>query len=106
MTPAHPLLPDAAVTVIDIRPQELRWAQPLDALLPNPVIISSLERIERKQHGLTGTVVVVCEIGLRSNVAAMYLRADGVHASHVPGGVRALKQAAPAPASALRPGDA
>ncbi len=92
--PPDPTLPDPGVTVVDIRPQELRWREPLEKLLPNPVVVSSLERIERKEHGLTGRVVVVCEVGLRSNVAALYLRADGLDAAHLPGGVRALKQAA------------
>lgn len=92
------LPPDA--TVVDIRPQELRFREPLEKLIPNPVVVSSLERIEKKEHGLNsqtlgGAVVVVCEVGLRSNVAAMYLRADGVEATHLPGGVRALKQSKP-----------
>lgn len=87
------MLPDPSVTLVDLRPQELRWREPLEGLLPNPVVALSLERIEKKEHGLTGRVVVVCEIGLRSNVAAMYLRADGLDAQHLPGGVRALKQA-------------
>ena len=86
------MLLDPDVTLVDIRPQELRWREPLERWLPNPVIESSLERIEKKEHGLRGRVVVVCEIGLRSNVAAMYLRADGLDAEHLQGGVRALKK--------------
>lgn len=83
--------PDA--TVIDIRPQELRWKDPLERLVPNEIVVSSLEKIEKGGHGFTGRVVVVCEIGVRSRVAAMYLLADGVDASHVPGGVKGLKLA-------------
>lgn len=78
------------VTVIDIRPQELRWKDPLERLIPNEIVVSSIEKIEKGEHGITGRVVVVCEIGVRSRVAAMYLLADGVDASHLPGGVKGL----------------
>lgn len=88
-----PFALDPEVTLVDIRPPELRFREPLSRLVSNPVLESSLERIEKKQHGLQGRVVVVCELGLRSNVAALYLRADGVQAEHLPGGVRALKRA-------------
>ena len=79
------------VTVVDIRPQELRWKEPLEAFVSNEILVSSLEKIEKGGHGITGRVVVVCEIGVRSRVAAMYLLADGVDASHLPGGVKRLK---------------
>ncbi|AFZ68286.1 rhodanese-like domain-containing protein [Deinococcus peraridilitoris] len=87
---AWPFGPD--VTIVDIRAQELRFREPLEKLLANPVVPMSLERIEKKNHGLSGRVVVVCEVGLRSNVAAMYLRADGLDAEHLPGGARALRR--------------
>ncbi|WP_110885188.1 rhodanese-like domain-containing protein [Deinococcus yavapaiensis] len=81
------------VVVVDIRPQELRWKDPLETLIPNEILVSSLEKIEKGGHGITGRVVVVCEIGVRSRVAAMYLLADGVEATHLPGGVKGLKLA-------------
>lgn len=82
--------PDPDVTLVDIRPQELRFRHPLERKLPNPVVVSTLDKIEKGQHGLSGRVVVVCEVGLRSRVAAMYLRADGLDADHLEGGVRGL----------------
>lgn len=92
MTPPGPLDPD--VTLVDIRPQELRWAEPIERWLPNPVVVSSLDRIEKGQHGLSGRVVVVCEFGTRSRLAAMYLQADGLEATSLHGGVLALKRGA------------
>ncbi len=83
----------AGVTVVDLRAAELRFREPLEKLLPNPVTPLSLDAIENGQHNLTGEVVVVCERGVRSPLAARYLQADGVRATHYPGGVPALKRA-------------
>jgi len=87
------VLPDD-VTLVDLRPQELRWADPLDRWFGRPAVVTTLERIERGDHGLGGRLLIVCEIGQRSRLAAMYLRADGVEATSLPGGVRGLKLSA------------
>lgn len=81
------------VTVIDLRPAELRFAQPLEALTARPVLAVSLDQIEDGAHGLTtasGPLLVICERGVRSGLAARYLRADGLEAEAYPGGVPAL----------------
>ncbi|MBB6017027.1 rhodanese-like domain-containing protein [Deinococcus radiopugnans] len=82
------------VTVIDLRPAELRFAQPLEPLLSGrPVLALSLDQIEDGAHGLTpasGPLLVICERGVRSGLAARYLRADGLEAEAYPGGVPAL----------------
>ncbi|GHF30007.1 rhodanese-related sulfurtransferase [Deinococcus metalli] len=85
-------LPDTG-TVIDLRPDDLRAAQPLDGLIPLPVVAVTLDAIEEGQHALaplTAPLVVVCERGVRSGLAARYLRADGLDAHAYPGGVPAL----------------
>lgn len=85
-------LPDA-VTVIDLRPADLRSREPLERLTALPVLAVSLESVENGTHGLgvgLGPLVVVCERGVRSGLAARYLRADGLDASAYPGGVPAL----------------
>lgn len=87
-----PALPPG-VPVVDLRPAELRFREPLEKLIPNPVTPLSLEAIEEGRHGLTGEVVVICERGIRSPLAARFLRADGVEARHYEGGVPALKRA-------------
>ncbi|MDV6376120.1 rhodanese-like domain-containing protein [Deinococcus arenicola] len=81
------------VTVVDLRPPELRFAQPLERLTDLPVLAVSLDQIEDGAHGLTpetGPLVVICERGIRSGLAAKYLRADGLDAAAYPGGVPAL----------------
>lgn len=81
------------VTVIDLRPAELRLAQPLEALTAQPVLALSLDQIEDGAHGLSpasGPLLVLCERGVRSGLAARYLRADGLDAQAYPGGVPAL----------------
>ncbi len=85
-------LPAPDVTLIDLRPAELRFAVPLPAL-PNRVLTVSLEQIEEGQHTLTpglGPLLVICERGIRSTLAARMLRADGLDASAYEGGVPAL----------------
>ncbi|MEF2279997.1 rhodanese-like domain-containing protein [Deinococcus sp. YIM 134068] len=81
------------VTVIDLRPEDLRRREPLDRLTPLPVRAVPLDAIEDGTHGLSadlGPLVVVCERGVRSGLAARYLRADGLEATAYPGGVPAL----------------
>ncbi|GGL76000.1 hypothetical protein GCM10010840_12650 [Deinococcus aerolatus] len=82
------------VTVVDLRPAELRFAQPLEPLLTaRPILAVSLDQIEDGAHGLSpsqGPLLVVCERGVRSGLAARYLRADGLDATAYPGGVPAL----------------
>lgn len=85
------MLPDPALTIIDLRSDALRAAQPL--ALPNPVLAVSLAQIEEGTHGLTpelGPLLVVCERGARSGLAARLLRSDGLDASAFAGGVAAL----------------
>lgn len=84
--------------LIDLRPPELRAAHPLDGQTDCAVQAVSLEQIEAGTHGLTpahGPLLVVCERGVRSALAARYLRADGLDAEHVAGGVAALLAQAP-----------
>ena len=91
MLPCMPL--PGGVTLIDLRPAELRFAQPLEHLTALPVQAVSMRQIEDGTHGLTpqsGPLLVVCERGLRSGLAAKYLRADGLDASAYAGGVPAL----------------
>ena len=86
------LLPDPDVTLIDLRSADLRAAAPLPAL-PNRVLAVSLSEIEEGQHTLTrglGPLLVVCERGVRSTLAARMLRADGLDAAAYEGGVPAL----------------
>jgi rhodanese-related sulfurtransferase len=92
-------LPAPDVTIIDLRPANLRAASPLPAL-PNPVLALSLDDIEEGRHGLdvgTGPLLVICERGVRSSLAARLLRADGLDASASEGGVPALLRAAERP---------
>ncbi|UBV41435.1 rhodanese-like domain-containing protein [Deinococcus taeanensis] len=84
------------VTVIDLRPDDLRGRDPLTALTDRPVQAVSLDAIENGTHGLSpdlGPLLVICERGVRSGLAARYLRADGLNAQAYPGGVPALKAA-------------
>lgn len=86
-----PIPPDA--TLIDLRPDALRAAQPLQQYVKNPVLAVTLEAIEKGTHSLAtvpGPLLVICERGVRSGLAARYLRADGLNAEHVVGGVAAL----------------
>jgi len=86
------MLPGPDLTLIDLRAAGLRAAQPL-AGLPNRVLAVSLDDIEEGRHALTpdlGPLLVVCERGVRSTLAARLLRADGLSASAYTGGVPAL----------------
>ncbi|WP_425147096.1 rhodanese-like domain-containing protein [Deinococcus sp.] len=83
--------PDSAPTLIDLRAAAARAAQPLT--WPARVIALSLEQIEEGTHGLTpdlGPLLVVCERGARSGLAARLLRADGLEASAHAGGAAGL----------------
>ncbi|GGR50469.1 hypothetical protein GCM10008959_09640 [Deinococcus seoulensis] len=94
MTPPAPppAPPPDGVTLIDLRPEALR-SPPLADLTGRPVRVVSLDEIENGAHGLTrdlGPLLVVCERGVRSSLAARYLNADGLDARAYPGGVPAL----------------
>lgn len=72
-------------TILDLRPAPLRGAAPLPVPLPISVRPLTLEDIEEGTHGLTAAdapILVVCERGTRSALAARYLRADGLDATH------------------------
>lgn len=87
-------LPDG-VTIVDIRPAELRFHDPLENLTALPIRAVTLEHIEEGKHGLTpelGPLLVVCERGIRSGLAARFLRSDGLDARAFAGGVPALKR--------------
>ncbi len=82
--------------IIDLRPDALREAEPLSSLLPNPSRAVSLAAIEEERHGLTSAdcpLVVICERGIRSTLAARLLRSDGLEAQAYAGGVPALRSA-------------
>ena len=66
---------------VDLRPPEQRAAAPLAS--PEQVTALTLEQIEDGQHGLTpalGPLLVVCQRGTQADLAARYLRADGLEA--------------------------
>ena len=91
------MLPGPDLTIIDLRTEALRLAQPLAPLVPNRVRALSLEQIEAGGHGLEaadGPLLVICERGVRSGLAARFLRADGLDAAAYTGGVLALRVAA------------
>ncbi|WP_293913315.1 rhodanese-like domain-containing protein [Deinococcus sp.] len=87
------MLPPRHVLMIDLRSEALRLAQPLEALIPNRSCALSLEQIEAGEHGLSaedGPLLVICERGVRSGLAARFLRADRLDAAAYIGGVLAL----------------
>lgn len=89
------------VTLIDLRPADLRLREPLEQLTDHPVRAVSLDAIESGDHALRpdlGPLVVICERGARSGLAARYLQADGLDARAYAGGVPALRRAAEAEA--------
>lgn len=99
MMPAliHPDTAAAAALWIDLRPQELRFAEPLERWLPaQRVRAVSLAAIERGEHGLSvddGPLRIICERGVRSPLAVRFLQADGLEAQAYAGGMPALKRA-------------
>ena len=87
---------EGVALLIDLRPEDLRLREPLEALIPLPVRAVSLDQIEEGTHGLKpdfGPLLVICERGVRSGLAARYLQADGLEARAYPGGVPALRRA-------------
>lgn len=97
----------SGVTLIDLRPAELRLREPLAGLISLPIVAVSLDAIENGTHGLNadlGPLVVICERGVRSGLAARYLQADGLQASAYPGGVPALCRALQGAAAEDNPG--
>ncbi|GAA4007537.1 rhodanese-like domain-containing protein [Deinococcus rubellus] len=89
------MLPGPQYLVIDLRPGALQRAEPLSSLIPNPSRAVTLAQIEEGEHGLSaadGPLVVLCERGVRSTLAARFLRADGLEAVAFPGGVPALRR--------------
>lgn len=83
------------VTLIDLRVQELRVREPLSALSDLPALAVTLDAIEDGTHGLSpdlGPLVVICERGVRSGLAARYLQSDGLEATAYPGGIPALRR--------------
>ena len=88
--------PEPHHLIIDLRPDALREAEPLSSLLPNPSRAVSLAAVEEGEHGLStadGPLVVICERGVCSTLAARLLRSDGLEATAFPGGVPALRRA-------------
>ncbi|MFC5848127.1 rhodanese-like domain-containing protein [Deinococcus petrolearius] len=85
--PSPRLPPDA--TILDLRAGAARQAHPLAPAAGRRVLVLGLDEVEDGTHGLTpasGPLVVVCERGARSQLAARYLRADGLDAQAWPGG--------------------
>ncbi len=86
------------VTLIDLRPAALIAAEPLASLsgivLSLEVIPLTLKQIEENTYDLSaisGPLLVICEQGIRSSLAARYLKADGFEASAYAGGLPALR---------------
>lgn len=76
-------------TLIDLRDAAARRAEPVPHSGDRQVLVLGLDAIEDGAHGLTpaaGPLLVVCERGTRSQLAARYLRADGLDAQAWPGG--------------------
>lgn len=87
LPPSPALAPD--LTIIDLRAEAARRAEPLSDPGGRRVLPLGLDEVEDGAHGLTpasGPLLVVCERGARSQLAARYLRADGLDAQAWPGG--------------------
>ncbi|MHA0035112.1 rhodanese-like domain-containing protein [Deinococcus sp. PESE-13] len=79
------------VHVIDLRPVGEREAAPLTGAR---VTALTLAQIEDGQHGLTpaaGPLLVVCSRGTQADLAARYLRSDGLDAQAWRGTVAELR---------------
>lgn len=77
-----------SLTLIDLRADAARRAAPLHASGDRRVLLLSLDEVEDGTHGLTpasGPLLIVCERGTRSQLAARYLRADGLDVQSWPG---------------------
>lgn len=76
------------VKVVDVRPAERRTTP-----LPFPAEWVPLEKIQKGEHGLPRVpLLLVCERGLVSQVAALYLEAEGYEAMSLEGGLQALTE--------------
>ncbi|TBH21781.1 rhodanese-like domain-containing protein [Thermus thermamylovorans] len=83
-----PALLAQGVRVVDVRPQDRRTTP-----LPFPADWVPLERIQRGEHGLPREpLLLVCERGILSQVAALYLEAEGYEAMSLEGGLLALTE--------------
>ena len=81
-----PALLEAGVKVVDVRPPDKR-----ETPLPFPAEWVPLEKIQKGEHGLPrAPLLLVCERGLLSQVAALYLEAEGYEAMSLEGGLKAL----------------
>ncbi|WP_117238492.1 rhodanese-like domain-containing protein [Thermus sediminis] len=81
-----PALLERGVKVVDVRPPD-RGTTPL----PFPAERVSLDKIQKGEHGLPKVpLLLVCERGLLSQVAALYLEAEGYEAMSLEGGLEAL----------------
>ncbi|WP_353513045.1 rhodanese-like domain-containing protein [Thermus sp. LT1-2-5] len=84
-----PALLAQGVKVVDVRPPDRRTTS-----LPFPAEWVPLEKIQKGEHGLPKVpLLLVCEKGLLSQVAALYLEAEGYEAMSLEGGLQALTEA-------------
>lgn len=83
-----PALLNQGVKVVDVRPADRRHTP-----LPFPAEWVPLERIQAGEHHLPKVpLLLVCEKGLISQVAALYLEAEGYEAMSLEGGLQALTE--------------
>ncbi|AEV16120.1 hypothetical protein TCCBUS3UF1_10740 [Thermus sp. CCB_US3_UF1] len=83
-----PALLAQGVKVVDVRPAERRTSP-----LPFAADWVPLEKIQKGEHGLPRVpLLLVCEKGLLSQVAALYLEAEGYEAMSLEGGLQALTE--------------
>lgn len=83
-----PALLEEGVLVVDVRPADRRSTP-----LPFAAEWVPLEKIQKGEHGLPRRpLLLVCEKGLLSQVAALYLEAEGYEAMSLEGGLQALTQ--------------
>ncbi|APD10231.1 MULTISPECIES: rhodanese-like domain-containing protein [Thermus] len=76
------------VKVVDVRPADRRTTP-----LPFPAEWVPLEKIQKGEHSLPKVpLLLVCEKGLLSQVAALYLEAEGYEAMSLEGGLQALTE--------------
>ncbi|ETN87956.1 rhodanese-like domain-containing protein [Thermus scotoductus] len=83
-----PALLNQGVKVVDVRPADKRHTP-----LPFPAEWVPLEKIQAGEHHLPKVpLLLVCEKGLISQVAALYLEAEGYEAMSLEGGLQALTE--------------
>ncbi len=81
-----PALLEAGVKPVDIRPERLRKTP-----LPFPAEWVPFERIQEGRHGLPKVpLLLLCERGPYSEVAALYLEGEGYEVMVLEGGLQAL----------------